>query len=570
LKEKQSLELENHFLSNTNSELNQLSNKGRNENHINFEKNNRQLEKYETCSLIDSTQKEDMNILNKTETILHDNDFIKNKLSKEKDHDKNEGNNVFQSEKMMMYPEIEEEEEEDNYNQSLPKKYPSSSISSFKPSASIPIKKEKIEVIPTYIPSSIQNFSFYTSPLKHLQTLEESYEERRNRTTYSRYQNEFEEITKLGKGGFGSVYQVRNKLDGQFYAIKKIKLQCDPKNTMECVMNSDFFNAPLPQTCLPKNDLPLSSVQDEFNPANKANQINNNNVISNTNNYNINNINKNNNKNLDINTSLPTTSNTINTNIINTNNTNNIYNNINTNNNKNIPRLACHRRYLSATTSLSDATSKFPINTLSTKDIRIIQEVKTFARISNHPNIVRYHGAWIEALEITESGSDDEFSDSDLSSDEFDDENSIANNDSSSSSSEGDSVSDSDSESESDNDSMNNINNDESEMINEIICESDSDSDNDSSDSDEETEFTQDVTSDIDNSRMTFTKDDFEIVFEGNSNHDIHIDIDDSFTSQDELSDIQNNKKIKETKQYSKLSQEIQQPKLELNGIFLI
>ncbi|NWY76643.1 E2AK1 kinase, partial [Erithacus rubecula] len=41
----------------------------------------------------------------------------------------------------------------------------------------------------------------------------------------SRYLNEFEEIAKLGKGGYGKVYKVRNKLDGQFYAIKKIKIK---------------------------------------------------------------------------------------------------------------------------------------------------------------------------------------------------------------------------------------------------------------------------------------------------------------------------------------------------------
>ncbi|NXC38219.1 E2AK1 kinase, partial [Penelope pileata] len=38
----------------------------------------------------------------------------------------------------------------------------------------------------------------------------------------SRYLNEFDEIARLGKGGYGQVYKVRNKLDGQFYAIKKI------------------------------------------------------------------------------------------------------------------------------------------------------------------------------------------------------------------------------------------------------------------------------------------------------------------------------------------------------------
>ncbi|NWR32906.1 E2AK1 kinase, partial [Tachuris rubrigastra] len=41
----------------------------------------------------------------------------------------------------------------------------------------------------------------------------------------SRYMNEFEEVARLGKGGYGKVFKVRNKLDGQFYAIKKIKIK---------------------------------------------------------------------------------------------------------------------------------------------------------------------------------------------------------------------------------------------------------------------------------------------------------------------------------------------------------
>ncbi|KAG8433076.1 hypothetical protein GDO86_017381 [Hymenochirus boettgeri] len=44
-------------------------------------------------------------------------------------------------------------------------------------------------------------------------------------TQTSRYINEFEEIAQLGKGGYGKVYKVRNKLDGQFYAIKKILIK---------------------------------------------------------------------------------------------------------------------------------------------------------------------------------------------------------------------------------------------------------------------------------------------------------------------------------------------------------
>ncbi|NWZ45397.1 E2AK1 kinase, partial [Brachypodius atriceps] len=41
----------------------------------------------------------------------------------------------------------------------------------------------------------------------------------------SRYLNEFEEVARLGRGGYGKVYKVRNKLDGQLYAIKKIKIK---------------------------------------------------------------------------------------------------------------------------------------------------------------------------------------------------------------------------------------------------------------------------------------------------------------------------------------------------------
>ncbi|KAI9829616.1 MAG: hypothetical protein M1826_005506 [Phylliscum demangeonii] len=38
----------------------------------------------------------------------------------------------------------------------------------------------------------------------------------------SRYSNEFHELGRLGKGGFGEVFKARNKLDGQLYAVKKI------------------------------------------------------------------------------------------------------------------------------------------------------------------------------------------------------------------------------------------------------------------------------------------------------------------------------------------------------------
>lgn len=40
----------------------------------------------------------------------------------------------------------------------------------------------------------------------------------------SRFENDFEEIKSIGKGGFGKVVQVINKIDGRTYAIKKVKL----------------------------------------------------------------------------------------------------------------------------------------------------------------------------------------------------------------------------------------------------------------------------------------------------------------------------------------------------------
>ena len=43
----------------------------------------------------------------------------------------------------------------------------------------------------------------------------------------SRYDADFEEIGRIGEGGFGKVYKARHKLDGNLYAIKKIKLQKD-------------------------------------------------------------------------------------------------------------------------------------------------------------------------------------------------------------------------------------------------------------------------------------------------------------------------------------------------------
>ena len=125
----------------------------------------------------------------------------------------------------------------------------------------------------------------------------------------SRYKREFEELNCLGRGGFGVVYRAMNRLDGQEYAVKKVRLTSHPEDL-------SLFNA--------------VSTPVGLSP----------------------------------------------------------------------PRR--HRR------------------TVSQSDSRLIREVKTFASLSNHPNVIRYYNAWIEPVDPSEaSGSDeDEGSDEDDESDE--------------------------------------------------------------------------------------------------------------------------------------------------------
>jgi serine/threonine protein kinase len=46
---------------------------------------------------------------------------------------------------------------------------------------------------------------------------------------FSRYQADFEEVETVGKGGFGIVVKAKNRLDGRYYAIKKIKIDAANK-----------------------------------------------------------------------------------------------------------------------------------------------------------------------------------------------------------------------------------------------------------------------------------------------------------------------------------------------------
>ncbi|RJE22601.1 protein kinase Gcn2 [Aspergillus sclerotialis] len=63
---------------------------------------------------------------------------------------------------------------------------------------------------------------------------------------FSRYNQDFDEATRLGKGGFGQVVKARNKLDGRFYAIKKISQRSAAalKDTLSEIMLLSRLNHP--------------------------------------------------------------------------------------------------------------------------------------------------------------------------------------------------------------------------------------------------------------------------------------------------------------------------------------
>ncbi|XP_029450028.1 interferon-induced, double-stranded RNA-activated protein kinase [Rhinatrema bivittatum] len=50
---------------------------------------------------------------------------------------------------------------------------------------------------------------------------------------------DFEDVSQLGKGGFGHVYKAKHRLDGKFYAVKKVKL-CDEKAFREILALADL------------------------------------------------------------------------------------------------------------------------------------------------------------------------------------------------------------------------------------------------------------------------------------------------------------------------------------------
>ncbi len=56
-----------------------------------------------------------------------------------------------------------------------------------------------------------------------------------NALTDSRYAADFEQLERLGQGGFGTVFKVRNRLDGRIYAVKRVLLSSKDKALSERV-----------------------------------------------------------------------------------------------------------------------------------------------------------------------------------------------------------------------------------------------------------------------------------------------------------------------------------------------
>ncbi|KAK6097876.1 Eukaryotic translation initiation factor 2-alpha kinase 3 [Batrachochytrium dendrobatidis] len=144
-------------------------------------------------------------------------------------------------------------------------------------------------------------------------------------TPPSRYRTEFEEIEQLGRGGFGVVYRARNLLDGQEYAIKKVKLNCPPEALQNLTHSSALFDRDRASASASLLSLRNSSPS----------------------------------------LSGSTTSTSVSP----------------------IP--------LAFASSFGSGHTR----RLSQADDRLLREVKTFAMLSNHPNVVRYYNAWIEAPE---------------------------------------------------------------------------------------------------------------------------------------------------------------------------
>uniref|UniRef100_A0A8C8DLJ2 non-specific serine/threonine protein kinase n=1 Tax=Oryzias sinensis TaxID=183150 RepID=A0A8C8DLJ2_9TELE len=92
---------------------------------------------------------------------------------------------------------------------------------------------------------------------------------------FSRYFNEFEELQLLGKGAFGAVIKVQNKLDGCYYAVKRIQVNPASKQfrrikgevTLLSRLNHEnivrYYNAWIERHELPSTGIPSNSDSSE-------------------------------------------------------------------------------------------------------------------------------------------------------------------------------------------------------------------------------------------------------------------------------------------------------------------
>lgn len=58
---------------------------------------------------------------------------------------------------------------------------------------------------------------------------------------FSRIENDFDTIELLGKGKFGKVYKVRDRLDEKFYALKRINLTTNNRENMKTIREAKFL-----------------------------------------------------------------------------------------------------------------------------------------------------------------------------------------------------------------------------------------------------------------------------------------------------------------------------------------
>jgi len=97
--------------------------------------------------------------------------------------------------------------------------------------------------------------------------------------SHERWQNEFSQQEKIGRGGFASVYKALNKLDENYYAIKRIKLRARnmkacTEEDLEKILNESkflakvshqnvlrYYNSWLEMTIKPKTSTPVEVVQ---------------------------------------------------------------------------------------------------------------------------------------------------------------------------------------------------------------------------------------------------------------------------------------------------------------------